>query len=236
VTRAAFDAVLFDCDGVLVDSEPITNGLLREMLGELGWVLTSEECMRLFIGKALQDEAAVIEQHTGVPMTPAWLETFRLRRNAALERDLLEVPGAQAAVRAVSAALEGRVACASGADRAKVRLQLGKIGLLDAFEGRIFSGMETPRSKPAPDVYLAAAAGLCGGRGHRHRRSRRGHRRSDGLRLQPRLSRSRDGRGAPRGRRVHGLRRHGRPPGAVSRVAVLPAAVSARSVGRAPNA
>ena len=55
---------------------------------------------------------------------------------------------------------EGRIACASGADRHKVELQLDKIGLLDCFAGRIFSGHETPRSKPAPDVYLAAASAL----------------------------------------------------------------------------
>ncbi|MDP1565419.1 MAG: HAD family hydrolase, partial [Polaromonas sp.] len=53
-----FDAVLFDCDGVLVDSEPITNGVLRDMLEELGWTLSSDECMRLFIGKAVKDEVA----------------------------------------------------------------------------------------------------------------------------------------------------------------------------------
>ena len=56
--------------------------------------------------------------------------------------------------------LGGRIACASGADRHKVELQLDKIGLLDCFAGRIFSGHETPRSKPAPDVYLAAASAL----------------------------------------------------------------------------
>ena len=50
-----FDAVLFDCDGVLVDSEPITNNVLVEMLGELGWCLTPEESMRIFVGKAVKD-------------------------------------------------------------------------------------------------------------------------------------------------------------------------------------
>lgn len=155
-----FDAVLFDCDGVLVDSEPITNGVLRAMLGELGWDLSPEECMGRFIGKALQDEIGVIEEHTGVALTNDWLLEFRDRRNEALERDLTEIPGAPAAVRALARAFGGRIACASGADRAKMRLQLLKIGLLDAFGPQLYSGMETPRSKPAPDVYLAAAAGL----------------------------------------------------------------------------
>ena len=49
-----YEAVLFDCDGVLVDSEPLTNGVLRDMLEELGWVLTRDECMRLFVGKAVK--------------------------------------------------------------------------------------------------------------------------------------------------------------------------------------
>ncbi len=155
-----FDAVLFDCDGVLVDSEPITNGVLRDMLEELGWALTREECMRIFVGKAVKDEAGLIAERTGVAITPEWLQGFWARRNAALDRDLVEIAGAPAAVRSLHATLDGRIACASGADRAKVHLQLEKIGLLDAFEGRIFSGHETPRSKPFPDVYLAAAAAL----------------------------------------------------------------------------
>ncbi|CAB3783891.1 6-phosphogluconate phosphatase [Paraburkholderia caffeinitolerans] len=155
-----FDAVLFDCDGVLVDSERITHVVLVQMLGELGWTLSVDEAMRIFVGKMVKDEAARIEQHTGFRITESWLETFRARRNAALERDLAEIPGAPAAVHAVHAAYDGRIAVASGADRYKVELQLRKVDLFDCFAGRIFSGHETPRSKPHPDVYLAAAAGL----------------------------------------------------------------------------
>lgn len=155
-----FDAVLFDCDGVLVDSERITHEVLVRMLGELGWTLTVEDAMRIFVGKMVKDEAARIEAHTGFAIDEAWLAGFRERRNEALERDLVEIPGAPAAVRAVHAAFGGRIAVASGADRRKVELQLRKVNLLDCFDGRIFSGHETPRSKPHPDVYLAAAAGL----------------------------------------------------------------------------
>lgn len=155
-----FDAVLFDCDGVLVDSEPITNGVLRDMLEELGWAMSLEDCMRTFVGKAVKDEAAQIEARTGFAITAEWLRGFQARRNEALDRGLLEIPGAPGAVRALHARLDGRIACASGADRRKVELQLQKIGILDAFAGRVFSGHETPRSKPAPDVYLAAAAAL----------------------------------------------------------------------------
>ncbi|MDR3454561.1 MAG: HAD family phosphatase [Rhodoferax sp.] len=155
-----FEAVLFDCDGVLVDSEPITNGVLRDMLDELGWTLSVQECMRLFVGKAVKDEAALIEAKTGQPLTERWMQEFRARRNAALERDLAAVLNVHDAVDAVHAHHGGRIACASGADRFKVELQLKKVGLMDYFDGRVFSGHELPRSKPAPDVYLAAARAL----------------------------------------------------------------------------
>ncbi len=155
-----FDAILFDCDGVLVDSEPITHRVLVQMLGERGWVLTQHECMAIFMGKAVKNETARIERETGQAVTPEWLQAFWGRRNEALVRDLLPIAGAPEAVRAVHASTGGRIACASGADRHKVELQLAKVGLLDCFEGRIFSGHETPRSKPFPDVYLAAAEAL----------------------------------------------------------------------------
>jgi len=155
-----FEAVLFDCDGVLVDSEAITNGVLRDMLQEQGWTLTVAECMRLFLGKAVKDERAMIEARTGKPLTEAWLARFRERRNARLEREVVPIAGAPAAVERIHAAFGGRIACASGADRFKVELQLARCGLARFFAGRVFSGHEMPRSKPAPDVYLAAAAAL----------------------------------------------------------------------------
>lgn len=160
MTASRFDAVLFDCDGVLVDSEPITNGVLRDMLAELGWSMTREDCMRLFVGKAVKDEAATIEARTGQPVTQQWLASFRERRNAGLERELVAIRNADVAVRTLHSRLDGRIACASGADLFKVRLQLEKVGLMQWFEGRIFSGHDLPRSKPFPDVYLAAAAAV----------------------------------------------------------------------------
>ncbi|HSV84816.1 MAG TPA: HAD family phosphatase [Ramlibacter sp.] len=151
-----FQAVLFDCDGVLVDSEGITNGVLRDMLEELGWKLTAQECMRLFIGKAVKDERALIEANAGQPLTEEWLLRFRERRNEGLVARLEPIANAVAAVGRISERFQGRVACCSGADRYKVELQLRKCGLMPYFEGRVFSGHETPRSKPFPDVYLAA--------------------------------------------------------------------------------
>jgi len=160
MTLLKFDAVLFDCDGVLVDSEPITNGVLRDMLAESGWVLTPAECMRLFIGKAVKDERALIEANTGQPLTDDWMQRFRERRNAGLLANVTAIRGAVEAAASIHALFDGRIACASGADRFKVELQMDKCGLMPYFKGHIFSGHETPRSKPFPDVYLAAAAAL----------------------------------------------------------------------------
>lgn len=155
-----FEAVLFDCDGVLVDSEPITNGVLCQMLNEAGWALSAQECMRIFLGKTVRSEAARIQAHTGRPLTDEWMAAFYERRNVKLKAQLKPIAGAVAAVQAVHRLLQGRIACASGADRFKVEMQLAQVGLAQYFEGRIFSGHEMPATKPAPDVYLAAAAAL----------------------------------------------------------------------------
>ncbi|AVP58967.1 HAD family hydrolase [Pulveribacter suum] len=157
---ARFDAVLFDCDGVLVDSEPLTNGVLCAMLNEAGWPITPAECMATFIGKTVRSEASRIEAHTGRPLTDAWMAEFYARRNARLAAELTPIAGALDAVRAVHARLAGRIACASGADRQKVEMQLAQVGLAPLFAGRVFSGHEMPATKPAPDVYLAAAAAV----------------------------------------------------------------------------
>ena len=74
-----FDAVLFDCDGVLVDSEPITNGVLRQMLNEAGWALTPAECEHHFIGRAVRDQRALIEAETGKPLVCATTSLWVLR-------------------------------------------------------------------------------------------------------------------------------------------------------------
>jgi HAD superfamily hydrolase (TIGR01509 family) len=153
-----FDAVLFDCDGVLVDSEPITNGVLRQMLNEAGWALTQAECEQLFIGKAVRDERARIERETGRPLTEDWMRAFYARRDERLRAELRTMPGALEAVVAAHRHTDGRIACASGADKAKVVMQIAMAGMAPYFEDRIFSGHDQPRSKPHPDVYLAAAA------------------------------------------------------------------------------
>ena len=155
-----FEAVLFDCDGVLVDSEAITCGVLRDMLEEQGWVLSLQECMAEFLGHTVRNRRDVIESNTGKPLTEAWMNVFYQRRNVRLENEITAIPYVHQAVQHVFDAFDGQMACASGADRFKINLMLNKVGLFDFFDGRIFSGHEVPQTKPAPDVYLAAAAHL----------------------------------------------------------------------------
>jgi HAD superfamily hydrolase (TIGR01509 family) len=155
-----FEAVLFDCDGVLVDSEAITCGALRDMLDENGWHLSLVECMAHFVGHTVRSRADLIEAHTGKPLTDAFMDEFYRRRNIRLENEITAIDGIHDAVRHVYERCKGRIAVASGADRYKVEMMLQRVGLAQFFEGRIFSGHEMPRSKPFPDVYLAAAAHL----------------------------------------------------------------------------
>jgi HAD superfamily hydrolase (TIGR01509 family) len=155
-----FEAILFDCDGVLVDSEAITCGVLRDMFEEQGWHMTLAECMQRFVGHTVKSQRETIEAHTGQPLTEAWLQQFFERRNQQLDARITAIEGVHEAVAHLHALCQGRIAVASGADRFKVEMMLKKVGLYAFFEGRIFSGHEMPRSKPHPDVYLAAAAHL----------------------------------------------------------------------------
>lgn len=155
-----FDCVIFDCDGVLVDSEPLVHRLLNQMLNELGIRISLEESVRWFLGRAVRDELPEIERRRGAPLPDNWLSTWLARRNAMLESEVEAVAHVRDAIAAIAAT--GLPVCvASGADRIKVKLQLTRTGLVELFRQdareHIFSSTEVERSKPAPDVYLLAA-------------------------------------------------------------------------------
>ncbi len=149
------DAVIFDCDGVLVDSEPITNGVLCEMLNELGLDFDLERTIRTFMGKSVKDEMAAIEALIGRPLSPDWHPQFVRRRDEALAVRVAAIPGVRAVVERL-AAIGMPFAVASGADCAKMRLTLGRSGLLPFFERCMFGADMVARAKPAPDVYELA--------------------------------------------------------------------------------
>ena len=80
-----FDCVIFDCDGVLVDSEPIVNRVLNRMLNELGIDISLEDSTALFLGRAVREELETIERMRGAPLPENWLSQWLVQRNAALE-------------------------------------------------------------------------------------------------------------------------------------------------------
>jgi len=133
---------------------------LRDMLDELGWRMSPQECHDVFLGKALQDELQMIHSRTGILPGAEWIEQFRLRRNSALAAGLQPIPGVHDALAQIAARWRSNIACASGADRGKILLQLEKVRLIDYFADRTFSGYEMARNKPFPDVYQAAMAAL----------------------------------------------------------------------------
>ncbi|MGO4578495.1 HAD family hydrolase [Cupriavidus sp. 2TAF22] len=160
IRHPRFDCVIFDCDGVLVDSEPIVNRVLNQMLNELGIEISLEDSTRWFLGRAVREELDNIALRRGAPLPENWLSQWLARRNAVLEAEVQAVPHVREAVTAIAAA--GLPICvASGADRVKVKLQLSRTGLVALFQQdereHIFSSTEVERSKPAPDVYLLAA-------------------------------------------------------------------------------
>ncbi|MGE0802764.1 MAG: HAD family hydrolase [Lautropia sp.] len=148
-------AVVFDCDGVLVDSEPITNGVLTEMLNELGIDFDVATTMRTFMGKSVKDEIGWIERRIGRPLAPDWHPQFVRRRDAALAARVEAIDGVAAVIERL-AALGIPFAVASGADTAKMKITLGRARLLPYFQDRMFGSDMVARSKPAPDVYLMA--------------------------------------------------------------------------------
>jgi HAD superfamily hydrolase (TIGR01509 family) len=152
-------AVLFDCDGVLADSEGVVNALVAEDLTRRGWPLTAEQCQGIFLGRAIPDMVPMVEAQVG-PLPAEWP---RLIADAIVERMRAHtppMPGALAVVRAVAAA-GIPVACASNSGREELRAKLSGLGMADLFGSRVFSYQDVPRPKPAPDMYLEAAR-ACG--------------------------------------------------------------------------
>ena len=145
--------VIFDCDGVLVDSEPISNGVLAGMLTELGLPTTAEESMAAHLGRAWPSVAEIIEERLGRPLDEDFRPRYVEGMLAAFERELEPVPGIAEALDAI----DNPSCVASSGTHEKMRMTLAHTGLLERFEGRLFSATEVASGKPAPDLFLYAA-------------------------------------------------------------------------------
>jgi HAD superfamily hydrolase (TIGR01509 family) len=151
--------VIFDCDGVLVDSEPIAARLTAEAVSELGWEMSPELAKAEFLGDTFANIIRRVEERIGRSVPPAWPADSQAKLLAALERELLPMPGVRSALEALTAA-RVELAVGSQGSHQKMQLTLGVTNLLPFFQGRIFSATQVSRPKPAPDLFLLAAETL----------------------------------------------------------------------------
>jgi HAD superfamily hydrolase (TIGR01509 family) len=145
--------VIFDCDGVLVDSEPVANRTFAEMLQELGLTLTQEQMFDNFVGFSISHCMQVVERMLGRAVPEDFVSTLQQRTFEAFAKELRAMPGIEHALDRLGVPF----CVASSGDHTKMRTTLGLTGLLPRFEGRLFSVTQVARGKPAPDVYLFAA-------------------------------------------------------------------------------
>jgi HAD superfamily hydrolase (TIGR01509 family) len=149
----SIELVIFDCDGVLVDSEPIAVRVDREVLASVGLEMSDAEVIERFVGRSATVMLGMVEQHLGHVLSPEQLAGFEQLYIDAFEAELEPISGIEQALDGLSYP----TCVASSSSPVSIRRKLARTGLLDRFEGRIFSATEVAHGKPAPDLFLYAA-------------------------------------------------------------------------------
>ena len=148
--------VAFDCDGVLVDTEPVVNRVFVELVARTGPALDVEASLVRFTGVSMPERIAAVASEHGWAAPATFEHEFDVRQREAFGTELRAVPFAESVVRAIRTTR----AVVSNGTRAEMTLKLTHAGFLDAFVPNLFSAAEVARSKPFPDVYLGAASTL----------------------------------------------------------------------------
>jgi HAD superfamily hydrolase (TIGR01509 family) len=148
--------VIFDCDGVLVDSERLAVRVEAAVLAELGWPLSQAEVVERFMGRSQAFMAQAILDRLGRRLPDDWQDRLDRRYRAAFDAELAPVDGIVEALDRIATP----TCVASSGSHEMLRHTLGLTGLYQRFEGRIFSASEVAEGKPAPDLFLHAAARL----------------------------------------------------------------------------
>jgi HAD superfamily hydrolase (TIGR01509 family) len=151
-----FEAVIFDCDGTLVDSEGLANEVFADCAVELGIQIGAKEALKLFRGRSMPYCITRLEDMLGRQLPEWFVPRFRDRENAALREKLRPIEGAVELVRSISVPM----CVASSGPRDKIEFTLGLCGLLQYFQDRIFSSYEVGIWKPDPGLFLHAAKQL----------------------------------------------------------------------------
>eukprot|EP01036_Dinobryon_divergens_P053692 gene53692-71754_t len=153
---APISLVIFDCDGVLVDSEPIALDVLVDALALKGIVMDAEGAAERFLGRSIASMADVVRQEFGVEIDQEFLRQMREALYARFRRELQPIPGIGRVVAGLKA--RGISRCvASSSQRERIELSLAATGLLELFEPSIFSATMVANGKPAPDLFLYSA-------------------------------------------------------------------------------
>jgi HAD superfamily hydrolase (TIGR01509 family) len=153
------DLVVFDCDGVLVDTEVLQVDVESRVLTAIGWPIEPDEVVRRWMGRTAASQRADVVERLGEEVATRYDELSRRQVHDAFERDLVEVEGISALLDVLEQ--EGLPTCvASSGSRERMAQTLGITGLADRFEGRIFTALEVEHGKPAPDLFLHAATSL----------------------------------------------------------------------------
>lgn len=148
------DLVIFDCDGVLVDSDQISLRIQAEWISALGLAMSYDDCVRDFLGLGMPATLRILAERLGRPVPEGWETELDSAVREGFRRELRPVPGIVEALQA----LDMPMCVASSGTHEKMRLTLGLTGLWDWFAGRIFSADEVQRGKPSPDLFLHAAS------------------------------------------------------------------------------
>ena len=148
--------IIFDCDGVLVDSEPISLAVLLDMITAGGGNVGEEEAYQRFLGMSMASVGTILSEDFAFEMTDDHLEAMRAELNRRFVEELHPVRGIREALDRLP--MKRCVASSSGIER--IRLSLKLTGLLEMFEPSIYSASMVARGKPAPDLFLHAAAAM----------------------------------------------------------------------------
>ena len=151
-----YKCIIFDCDGVLVDSEAISARVFIQMLSELGCVLDFETVVQQITGTSMKENLAFFEKHAGRHLPENFEQEFRRRSFEAYKTDLKAIPGVHELIEKISVP----IGVASSGPCKKIKLNLTTTGLIDNFKGNIFSSYDIGSWKPEPDIYLHAARQL----------------------------------------------------------------------------
>ncbi|MFJ4191058.1 HAD family hydrolase [Kitasatospora sp. NPDC089509] len=151
------ELVIFDCDGVLLDSERVAVKVDARVAAAIGWPLSEAEIVERFVGRTHAYMTAELAARASVPLEPGWERAYQHLYDEAFAAELAPVEGVVEALAELErAGVRDCVASSSGHSR--LRATLGRTGLLPRFEGRIFSAEDVAAGKPAPDLFLHAAA------------------------------------------------------------------------------